>query len=122
MPIIPASPRNSAHSDHPNAASVPTEINVSIVAVPWRALVHAARWKGSAPHTTTGAANVSDIHCQASNCRAGIIPMATTGIGEDGADQQAGRAGSESGSVSAVPAVVGGELSDVIGDGGSDAW
>ena len=32
----PASPKNKAYSDHPNAASVPTEISVSIVAAPWR--------------------------------------------------------------------------------------
>ena len=79
MPMTPASPRNSAHSDQPNAASVPTEMSVSIVAAPWRRLAQAARWNGQAPHTTTGAASVRDIHCQASNCRAGIIAIRTTG-------------------------------------------
>ena len=33
MPGSPASPRNSAYSDHPNAASTPIEISVSMVAV-----------------------------------------------------------------------------------------
>ena len=64
MPGIPAPPRNSAHSDHRNAALTPTLISVSIVAAPWRRLVTAARWNGHAPHTTTGAARVNDAHCQ----------------------------------------------------------
>lgn len=46
------------------AASVPTETSVSMVAMPWRALTQAARWKGSAPHTTTGEARPSVNHCQ----------------------------------------------------------
>ncbi len=79
MPIVPAVPRNSAYSDHRKAASVPTEMRVSIVAAPCRRLVQAARWNGSAPHTTTGAASVSESHCQASNCSAGTIAIATTG-------------------------------------------
>ena len=75
----PASPRNSAYRLHPNAASVPTEISVSIVAAAWRRFVHAALWNGHAPHVTTGAASVSDSHCQPSNCNAGIIAIAITG-------------------------------------------
>ena len=35
-----------------------------MVDVPWRRLTQAARWKGQAPHTTTGAASVSESHCQ----------------------------------------------------------
>ena len=35
-----------------------------MVEEPWRRLVHAARWNGQAPQTTTGAASVSDSHCQ----------------------------------------------------------
>ena len=31
-PAVPAEPKNSAYSDHPNAASTPTEISVSMVA------------------------------------------------------------------------------------------
>ncbi len=48
MPAVPALPRNSAHSDHRNAADVPTEISVSMVAAPCRALVKAALWNGQA--------------------------------------------------------------------------
>ncbi|MGX1300948.1 hypothetical protein RKD35_002436 [Streptomyces albogriseolus] len=79
MPGSPASPRNSAHSDQPNAASVPTDTRVSMVAAPCRRLVQAARWKGAAPHTTTGAARVRESHCQWSNCSGGTIASRTTG-------------------------------------------
>jgi hypothetical protein len=54
-------------------------MSVSIVAAPWRRFVQAARWNGHAPHTTTGAASVSDSHCQEVNCSAGTIAIATTG-------------------------------------------
>ena len=60
MPGTPASPKNSAYSDQPNAASVPSEISVSMVAAPWRRFGQAARWNGQPPHSTTGAASVSD--------------------------------------------------------------
>ncbi|KMO67169.1 hypothetical protein MCHLDSM_06418 [Mycolicibacterium chlorophenolicum] len=43
---------------------MPTEISVSIVAAPCLRFVHAAAWNGNAPQTTTGAASVSDSHCQ----------------------------------------------------------
>ena len=46
MPGMPAEPKNSAYSDHRNAAETPIEISVSIVAAPWRRLIHAARWNG----------------------------------------------------------------------------
>jgi hypothetical protein len=65
--------------DQPKAAIVPIEMSVSMVAVPCRRLAHAAWWNGQAPHTTTGAASVSDSHCQLVNWRAGIIAMAITG-------------------------------------------
>ena len=55
------------------------EMSVSMVAAPCRALVQAALWKGNAPQTTTGAASVSDSHCQYVNCSAGIIAIAITG-------------------------------------------
>jgi hypothetical protein len=55
------------------------EMRVSIVAVAWRKLVQAALWKGKAPQITTGAASVSDSHCQLVNCSAGIIAIAITG-------------------------------------------
>lgn len=50
-----------------------------MVAAPCRALVKAALWKGHPAYVTTGAASVSDSHCQYSNCSAGTIAMATTG-------------------------------------------
>ncbi|CAB4937434.1 unannotated protein [freshwater metagenome] len=53
---------------------------VSIVDVPCFRLVHAARWNGSAPQTTTGAARVNDSHCQLVNWRAGIMAIAMTGM------------------------------------------
>ena len=64
IPAMPAVPQNNAYTDQPNAAMVPSEISVSMVAVRCRRFSQAARWNGSAPHTTTGAANVSDSHCQ----------------------------------------------------------
>ena len=64
MPGSPAVPRNSAYSDQPKAARVPSETRVSMVAAPCRRLVQAARWNGAPPQTTTGAASVSDSHCQ----------------------------------------------------------
>ena len=79
MPGIPAMPKKSAYSDQPKAASVPRLTRVSMVVVPWRRLVQAARWNGHAPQTTTGAARVNESHCQLVNCRAETIAMATTG-------------------------------------------
>ena len=52
---------------------------MSIVAVPWRRFCQAARWNGHPPQTTTGAASVSDSHCQLSNCSGGIIAISRTG-------------------------------------------
>ncbi|SKY87494.1 Uncharacterised protein [Mycobacteroides abscessus subsp. abscessus] len=46
MPGIPAIPKNKAYKDHPKAARVPIDTNVSMVAVPCRRLRHAARWNG----------------------------------------------------------------------------
>src|SRR6476620_996905 len=79
MPGVPAVPRNNAYTDQANAARVPTELNVSMVAAPWRRVAQAARWNGNAPHTTTGAARVSDSHCQKVNFQAGTIANSTTG-------------------------------------------
>ncbi len=64
IPGTPAVPKNSAYNDHTRAAEVPMEIRVSMVAAPCFRFAQAARWNGSAPHTTTGAVNVSDSHCQ----------------------------------------------------------
>ncbi len=76
---MPASPRNSAYSDQPNAASTPTEMSVSIVAVACLRLTQAARWNGQAPQSTTGAAQVRLSHCQLSNCSGGIMARTSTG-------------------------------------------
>ena len=35
-----------------------------MVAAAWRRLVQAALWNGQAPQVTTGAARVSESHCQ----------------------------------------------------------
>src|SRR5699024_5263895 len=76
----PAWPKNRAYRDQASAASVPIDTSVSMVNVPCRRLIQAARWNGQAPHTTTGAARVSESHCQLVNCSAGIMAMAITGI------------------------------------------
>jgi hypothetical protein len=54
-------------------------MSVSIVAAAWRRFIHAARWKGQAPHVTTGAASTSESHCQLSNWRSRTIASASTG-------------------------------------------
>ena len=61
MPVIPASPRNSAHSDQTNAASMPTR-DQRVHRRGAVAQVGPARPGGtaSAPHSTTGAARASD--------------------------------------------------------------
>ena len=58
------SPRSSATTDQPSAARVPSEMSVSIVAVPWRRFLAAARCSGQAPQTTAGAASASATHSQ----------------------------------------------------------
>ena len=57
-------------------------MSVSIVAAPWRRLIHAARWNGHAPQTTTGEARVEASHCQLVNCSAGTIASSSTGSGQ----------------------------------------
>jgi hypothetical protein len=42
IPGWPAVPRNRAQTDHANAARVPIEMSVSIVAAAWRRFVQAA--------------------------------------------------------------------------------
>ena len=79
MSFMPASPMNSAYSDHSQAESVPTEISVSIVAAPCLRLAHAALWNGHAAHSTTGVTRFSDSHWKLSNCSAGIIAISSTG-------------------------------------------
>ncbi len=79
MPISPAPPKSSAHSDQTVAAMTPSATRVSMVDEPCRPARHAARWNGQAPHVTTGSASTATTHCQPSNCSAGIIDSATTG-------------------------------------------
>ena len=88
IPGCPAVPTNSAYSDHRYAAATPTEISVSMVAAPWRALTSAARWNGQAPHTATGEASASDTHCHFRNCSAGTMASTTTGIAKRQRHQQ----------------------------------
>ena len=78
-PVAPASRKNSATTDQPHAASVPSEISVSIVAAAWRKFFHATRWKGQAPQRTTGVVSANAHHCQYVNWRAEIIPRSSTG-------------------------------------------
>ena len=54
-------------ADHAQAASVPIEISVSIVAAPCRRLSAAARWKGQPAQSTTGVASASASHSQPGN-------------------------------------------------------
>ena len=68
--LIPAWPRSStniAYADQQHAAVMPSDTNVSIDAVPCRALRSAAAWNGHADQITTGAATTTRIHCQPGN-------------------------------------------------------
>ena len=55
-------------------------ISVSMVVAPWRRFTQVARWNGHAPHTTTGEASANASHIHSSNCSAGIIDSAITGM------------------------------------------
>ena len=73
MPSIPAPPHSSAHQLHSVEAMTPSETSVSIVVEPWRPAAKAARWKGHAPHVTTGIEAAATTHCHPVNCQAGTI-------------------------------------------------
>ena len=88
QPRVAGRPKNSATSDQPKAASTPSETSVSIVVAPWRRLAHAARWNGHAPHTTTGAASVSDSHCQSVELERRDHRQRDHGHGEHRADDE----------------------------------
>ena len=107
MPGIPASPKNSAYSDHSQAESVPRLISVSIVAVPWRRFAQAARWNGQAPQSTTGVASLSASHCQLSNCSAGIIETSRTGSERTRGEISRKRSGAVSSGSAGASALVG---------------
>ncbi len=64
MPIAPAPPSSSAHSDQPVAAITPSETRVSIVDEPCRPARAAARWNGQADQVATGRASAATTHCQ----------------------------------------------------------
>ena len=66
-------PPTSTTTDHVQAASVPIEISVSIVAAPCRAFRSAARWNSSPLQNTTGVASASATHSQPVNCSGGTI-------------------------------------------------
>ena len=108
MPGMPAVPRNSAYSDHRNAAEVPREMSVSMVAAPWRRFVSAALWKGQAPQVMTGAASARDAHCQYVNCSAGIIARAMTGTVSTAAPMSRWRRDRSSGSSASAASSVSG--------------
>ena len=64
MAGTPAPRKKSETTDQPHAASVPTEISVSMLATPWRRFCQATRWNGQPAHSTTGVASWSESHCQ----------------------------------------------------------
>ena len=72
-------PKTSTAADQPNAASVPIEISVSIVAARCRAFSAAARWNGQPAQSTTGAARASATHSQPSNISSGTIETSASG-------------------------------------------
>ncbi len=76
---VSPSPRTRATTDQPQAASVPSETSVSMVAAPCRRLRSAARWNESPPQRTTGVARANDSHSQPGKRSGGIMPSATTG-------------------------------------------
>jgi hypothetical protein len=89
---------NSAYSDHSQAASVPTEISVSIVAAPCLRLAQAALWNGQAAHSTTGVTRFSDSHWKLSNCSAGTIASSSAGTDSSAATIRRRRSGAVSSS------------------------
>ena len=121
IPGMPAVPKNRAYSDQPNAASVPIEMSVSMVAAPWRRFSHAARWNGHAPHTITGAASASEAHCQEVNCSAGIIAIAMTGTASTVLTRSRVRRELSSGSAGSVGAPAPSDSASATGGAGSTA-
>ena len=64
MPSEPALVNSTANADQRYADITPIDTRVSIVVAPCRALVHAARWKGLPPQSTTIEASRNATHCQ----------------------------------------------------------
>ena len=110
MSFMPASPRNSAYSDHSQAASVPTEISVSIVAAPCVRFAHAAWWNGHAAHSPTGVTRFSDSHWKLSNWSAGIIASSRAGTESSAARSRRCRSGAISSSSTGASGSVDGNV------------
>ncbi len=95
-----------------------------MVAAPCRAPVYAARWNGSPPQTTTGAASVSESHCQLSNCRAGTMASSTTGTASSTEVRSRCRraASSVSGPADPGPSAPPGSVAGADGSGGGGTF
>ena len=79
MPSSPALVNSTAKADQRYADSTPIDTSVSIVVARCLALVHAARWNGLPPQSTTIDASRNATHCQPVNCSAGTIEISSTG-------------------------------------------
>ena len=72
----PAPANSSAATDQPQAARVPSDTRVSMVAVRWARAARAARWKPAPAHSTTGVARTAASHCHPGYCSAGTMARA----------------------------------------------
>ena len=77
--VSSSSPATRTTVDHAQAASVPMETSVSMVASRWRALRSAARWNPLPHHRTTGVASASATHSQPENWSGAIIASNVSG-------------------------------------------
>ena len=77
--VLAPSTATRATKDQIHAASVPIEIKVSIVAVRWRRLSTAARWKPEPAQKTTGVESAAASHSQPANWSGGIMASAASG-------------------------------------------
>ena len=75
----PGPTASSAATDQPQAARVPSDTRVSMVAARWRSPARAARWKPDPAHSTTGVARTAASQAQPGYCRAGNMARASTG-------------------------------------------
>ena len=92
LEVVSPVPSASATTDQPQAASVPIEISVSIVAARWRAFSSAARWNGRPAQRTTGVASANDSHSQPENWSGGSM-SATSGAERSAATIESHRPG-----------------------------
>ena len=70
---------SSAATDQPQAARVPRETSVSMVAARWRSPARAARWNPQPAQSTTGVARTAASQAQPGYCSAGNMARARTG-------------------------------------------